>query len=189
MINQVFAGLDRTLTQFHAWALADLTSSTTKGMIAEYLVRCALGVDAEPAPEWDYVDIRTPSGFIEVKSASVLSSGPNRKVIQPAFGIERSKMAWSTLDSCWIETDPTRRRADIYVFCLHGETDPGRADALDISQWHFWAIPSVVIDRKCGLIQKTIRVSGIRSMRDEVAFPGLAGAIAATFAEGCVVAD
>ena len=76
-------------------------------------------------------------------------------------------------------------------FCVCGilhDVRQTREDALGISQWRFWVIPSVVIDRECGLIQKKIRVSGIRSMKDEVAFPGLSGAIAATFAEVCAIA-
>jgi hypothetical protein len=180
--GRVFKGLDRSLTQFHEWALGDLKSPTTKGMIAEYVVRSALGHDAEPVLEWDFVDIRTSSGTIEVKSTSSLSSGPDQKVISPKFGIERKKMTWSAVSNRWVEPDPTRRHADIYVFCLHAETNPVSANPLDMSQWRFWAISSRDLDQQLGLVSKSVSVTRLGAWRQMVVFQELADAVATAFA-------
>jgi hypothetical protein len=36
--------------------------NTTRGVLAEFLVARALGVDDQPRVEWNHVDLSTPSG-------------------------------------------------------------------------------------------------------------------------------
>ena len=171
-----FKGLDRTVTQFREWALADLKSPTTKGMIAEYLVRCAIGLDSAPALDWDYIDIRTESGSIEVKSASALSNGPIPQPIDRSFGIAIKKR-WDAAANNWAPHDLTRRHADIYVFCLHNELDPQQAHPLDTAQWQFWVITSAMIDKKCGLNAKTVGVGRLKKMAQAVFFQSLKNSV------------
>jgi hypothetical protein len=168
-----FRGLNRSVAQFREWALGDLKSPTTKGMIAEYLVRCAIGLDKAPALDWDYVDIRTPLGSIEVKSSSALSGGPVHRPVRPKFGIE-IKTPWDAIANDWAPHDPTRRHADVYVFCLHGETDSRQADPLDTTQWQFWIVPSVRLTAECGHSAKTVSVSRLSKIVQSVSFGDLA---------------
>ena len=171
-----FKGLDRTVTQFREWALADLKSPTTKGMIAEYLVRCAIGLDSAPALDWDHIDIRTESGSIEVKSASALSSGPTPQPAKPKFGIA-IKNSWDAAANNWAPHDPTRRHADIYVFCLHNELDPQQAHPLDTAQWQFWVVTSAMINKECGHNAKTVSVGPLKKMTQAVSFQSLKNSV------------
>lgn len=171
-----FKNLDRTVAQFREWALSDLTSPTTKGMIAEYLVRCAIGHDHAPALDWDFVDIRTPKGNLEVKSSSALTVGPSPRPRKAKFGIE-IKTPWDAATNDWAVLDKSRRHADVYVFCLHSQTNPHHADPIDTAQWAFWVVPSFILDRECGHGAKSVTPGRLTQIATSVPFRSLAEAV------------
>jgi hypothetical protein len=177
MTERAFLGLNRTATEFRAWVLSDLQSPTTRALVAEYAVRCA--VEGEPGPimDWDAADIRTPRGSIEVKSTSMPK---NRTAI---FEIERKKNGWDATNNAWFELDPTRRHADIYVLCLHMELNAAVADSLDMRQWRFFVVRSSVLDREFGLAAKTVNVNRISRLVPPIIYGELGAAVAACFAE------
>ncbi len=65
--------LSQTLLGFWRWAASDLVSNTLRGILAEYIVACALDLPQEVRVEWDAFDLKTAQGLkIEVKSAAYL---------------------------------------------------------------------------------------------------------------------
>ena len=63
------------LLEFWQWATSDLLNNSTRGILAEFLVATALGVNKGTRTEWDAYDITDKDGTkIEVKSSPYLQS-------------------------------------------------------------------------------------------------------------------
>ena len=77
--SERLAGTDSTVLDFWRWSTSDLMSNATRGVLAEYLVAVALGVDDQPRIEWDAVDLRYEGRGIEVKSAAHHQSWPQAR--------------------------------------------------------------------------------------------------------------
>lgn len=121
---------------FWKWAYSDLMQNTTRGIVAQYIVAWALGVDYEPNDPWRSYDILAPNGkHVEVKSTAhlqVWSHGENNRrhlfVIKPTLpytpenGLGKKK----------------KYNADIYVLCYFHELVMGKADPMNLAQWKFW---------------------------------------------------
>lgn len=152
-----FIGLDRSLDEFRRWALSDWKSPTTRALLAEYYVRCALGLDGEPAGDWEYVDIHLGNGKIEVKASAYLqpARGGDMKRTSPRFDIKEKEWAWSKEAWEWMRSESPKRWADCYVLCL--ESADAASGLLDLSQWEFFVLSTPVIDRTFGR-QKTVSV-------------------------------
>ena len=163
--NERFVGLDRSVDEFRRWALSDWRSPTTRGMLAEYFVRCATATDGRPAGDWNYVDIECSDGMtIEVKCSARLQPGKGGELVRrnPSFSIRQMTGAWSNREWAWLpKPDKPRRWADVYVLCLENETDPLKYDPLDLSQWEFFVIPTFRLDEKFGN-QKSVSVSRLQ---------------------------
>jgi len=88
-----FIGLDRSVDEFRRWALSDWKSPTTRAQLAEYYVRCALGLDDEPIGDWEHVDIYLGNDRIEVKASAHLqpARGGEMKRTSPRFDIKEGK--------------------------------------------------------------------------------------------------
>ncbi|TXR55488.1 hypothetical protein [Quadrisphaera setariae] len=137
-----FTGLDATVADFWRFALGDLRSNTTRGLLAEFLVQRAVGGDGV-REEWAKHDVTAADGTtIEVKSAARLQAWPQRRAAVPRFGGLRSR-TWT--DGVG-HTDVATHHAQVYVFCLHTETDPRAYDALDLDQWQFAALSRAVVE-------------------------------------------
>ncbi|ODS32188.1 MAG: hypothetical protein SCARUB_02707 [Candidatus Scalindua rubra] len=58
------------LSHFWQWSVSDLLSNATRGILAEFMVASALGINEGIRNEWDAYDLKTKSGIrIEVKSS------------------------------------------------------------------------------------------------------------------------
>jgi len=142
------------LRDFWRWSASDLLSNALRGVLAEFIVARALGVDtAGVRAEWDAVDLRTADGLaVEVKSAAYLQSWKQAKPSAITFGIAPAKAPWDAETNTYGEPG---RQADVYVFCLFAEQDRDRADPLDLDQWKFYILPTRVLDERLGP-QKTV---------------------------------
>jgi len=108
--------LNRTLLDFWRWSASDLVSNALRGILAEYIVACALGLPEGARVEWDAFDLKTPQGLsLEVKSAAYLQSWQQKALSQITFGIQPTR-AWEATTKDY--TGELRRQADLYVFCL-----------------------------------------------------------------------
>src|SRR6185437_13199042 len=82
------------LLDFWQWTASDLVSNSTRGVLAEFLVARALGVDTGVRDEWQAFDLKTPSGKkIEVKSAAYVQSWGQKELSKIVFSTRRS-VAW-----------------------------------------------------------------------------------------------
>ncbi len=91
---------------FYAWALPEtMTSPTARGLLAEYLVRRAVGETTQPAEDWHYVDIECKNGLkIEVKCSAYLQPRKDNtlaKIGSPKFSISQKKGAWCNREWDW----------------------------------------------------------------------------------------
>jgi hypothetical protein len=131
---------------FWQWAFSDIAGNALRGILAEYLVACALGVEDGTRTEWDAYDIRTRQGVkVEVKSAAYLQSWRQSKLSPITFGIQPA-FGWDA------ETGESgtehKRNADVYVFALLKHQDKATLNPLDINQWEFYVLPAVTLDER-----------------------------------------
>ena len=168
--------INRTLLDFWRWSSADLISNTLRGVLAEYLVACALNLPQEARVEWDAFDLRTPSGLkVEVKSAAYLQSWDQTAPSKVRFGISPTR-AFDEATNSYAEK--RKRQADIYVFCLLHHQDKATVDPLDMSQWTFYLLAAAALDAKMPA-QKSITLASLLKMNPvQCAYQELVQAIA-----------
>lgn len=131
---------------FWQWAFSDLVSNTLRGVFAEYLVACDLGVGEDVRTEWNAYDLRTRSGVtVEVKSAAYLQSWHQEKI---------SEIQWSIRPTCQWDAETNqlgterKRHAQVYVFVLLIHQEKPKLDPLNMEQWEFYVLPTAVLDKK-----------------------------------------
>ena len=65
----------------------------------------------------------------------------------------------------------------MYVFCLHHHLDQPTINPLDMTQWMFYILPTVALEREA-VEQKSISLNRLRQMGAvEVRFDGMADAV------------
>jgi len=132
-----------TVGDFWRWAINDLRDNTTRGMVAEFLVARAVGDLRERRENWANYDVVTPSGIrVEVKSSGRLRSWSQRQPARVTFGRILGR-AWDPDAQQWGEKREIQ--ADVFVFAIQTCTEPGRYDALDLSQWEFRVVSAARI--------------------------------------------
>ena len=143
------AGFD--LLEFWQWSASDLVDNTTRGVLAEFIVAKALGIDVHPvrvgwAP-WDLgMDLETDRPIrIEVKSAAFLQSWGQRRLSTVQFVVPKRRAFNSENNS--MEVIP-RRHANVYVFALLWHKDKPTLDPLNLDQWRFYVLPTRTLDER-----------------------------------------
>jgi hypothetical protein len=155
--------LNLKLIDFWRWSASDLVSNATRGILAEHIVAYALGLPDGVRAEWDAYDLRLPTESkpegikIEVRSASYLQSWFHNELSVISFNISPTRV-WDA-DTNTIATE-LKRQADIYVFCLLGHKEKETLDALNLSQWEFYVLPTTVLNEKAPT-QKKIRLASL----------------------------
>ena len=135
--TEVIAGASATVRDFWAWALSNLRSNAVRGMLAEYLVACAVGSRGRPRVDWDAYDVLTPrQERIEVKSGAYLQAWEQRRESAIIFRGLRAQ-SWNPRDGY---SGGASYNADVYVFAVLTATEHVGYDALDTGQWCFWVL-------------------------------------------------
>src|SRR5664279_277651 len=112
---EVIAGASATVRDFWAWALSNLRSNAVRGMLAEYLVACAVGSRGRPRVDWDAYDVLTPrQERIEVKSAAYLQAWEQRRESAIIFRGLRAR-SWNPREGY---SGGPSYNADVYVFAV-----------------------------------------------------------------------
>ncbi len=63
------------LSDFWQWAYSDVLGNTKRGILAEYLVALACGIENQERISWDVYDLKLENGIkIEVKSSAYIQS-------------------------------------------------------------------------------------------------------------------
>ncbi len=138
--------LKRSLLDFWRWSASDLVGNAMRGILAEYIVACALDLPDCVRVEWDAFDIKTPCGLkIEVKSAAFLQSWHQKTLSKITFGIQPT-LAWDAGTNMY--KSERRRQADIYIFCLLHYKDKTTVDPMNMEQWTFYILPASVLDER-----------------------------------------
>lgn len=163
------------LQGFWQWSGSDLLSNVWRGVLAEYLVACDLGVNEGTRVEWNAYDLKTKSGVtVEVKSAAYLQSWNQEKYSSILFDI-RQTQGWDAETNEYSEE--RKRQADVYVFCLLAHKDKATVDPLDASQWRFFVLPTSKLNEALG-DQKKLSFSTLMALSpQEAAFGEIGKAI------------
>lgn len=135
-----------TLLDFWSWAFSDVLTNTTRGMVAEFIVATALGIDInKPRDGWAIFDLTYKNHGVEVKSASYHQRWYQQRISTISFNVPKRK-GW---DANTNKLDPiSRRQADIYVLSLLGEKDREKVNPLNLNQWEFWIVDTSFFDNR-----------------------------------------
>jgi hypothetical protein len=178
--REAFHGADGprefALVDFWRWSASDLVSNATRGVLAEYIVARALGVDDpdEVRTEWDAYDLVSPSGIkVEVKSTAFIQSWGQTGPSRPRFSIRESR-PWDA-DTGRMATD-LGRAADVYVFALLHHRDQDTLDPMDLDQWSFYVVSTKSLkEQKRG--QKSISLPALERIAESMRFDEVAEAV------------
>jgi len=155
--------LDFKLVDFWTWNQSDLIENRNRGVLAEFLVRQALGLDNPTRLEWDAFDLITADGLkIEIKSAAYIQAWKQKKYSSISFDIKPTK---TLLADNNYSTESTRQ-SDIYVFCLLHHQDQDTIDPMNLDQWTFFLTTTQILNRKLPK-QKSISISTIETIPHE----------------------
>jgi hypothetical protein len=133
---------------FWQWAASDLLGNTFCGWFAEFLVASDLGITGATRNGWEGFDLQTKDGVrIEVKASAYLQSWKQKRLSDPAFSVRPAK-AWDPKTDTF--TDAPDRHSDVYVFCLLHHTDKATVDPLDVTQWTFFVLSTLAINKRLG---------------------------------------
>jgi len=161
-----FTGLDARVVDFWRFAMSDLRTNTVRGVLAEFLVREAVG-GHEPREEWAAYDVVTPDGItIEVKSSAYLQVWAQTRPSRIVFSGLRGR-TWTVNGHA---AEPTYN-AQVYVFCVQTADDHEHYDPLDVHQWDFYVLPVAV------LIQLGCTSLGLAAVRQHAGAPIPFGAL------------
>lgn len=164
------------LVSFWQWSSSDVVSNVTRGVLAEYLVAQALGVARDSVrEEWASYDLRALDGTpVEVKSAAYIQSWHQDQLSRITFRVPKTR-AWDK-DSNQ-QSEHTRRQADVYVFALLAHPHQRTLEPLDVSQWEFFAVPTIALDHR-KRSQHSITLPSLRTLSGEsISFSGLKHAV------------
>lgn len=157
---------------FDALVSKPLVSNAFRGTLVEAIIAEAL----EPewrwcADGWGAFDFEGPNGIgLEVKQSAARQSWhePTDKECVPRFDI--AERSWQWRDNAWHEE--RGRAAAIYIFAHHPVFDPALADHRDPLQWDFYVLATTKLPA-----QKSIGLSGVRSLAAPVSFADLKAAV------------
>lgn len=143
------APLDFDVLEFWRWSTSDLVDNTTRGVLAEFIVAKALGIDTTlPREGWATWDLNwrvapDTTLAIEVKSAAYLQSWGQKRLSTIQFVVPRRR----GFDAVANELEQSAsRHAHVYVFCLLAHQDKTTIEPTDLDQWRFWAVPTKHLD-------------------------------------------
>jgi hypothetical protein len=139
-------GTSLTLLDFWAWAFSDVLTNTSRGVLAEFIVAHALGLDIQkPREAWARYDLEYQGLGIEVKSAAYHQRWYQKKMSSITFGVPKRR-GWDA-QSGHMEQDSIRQ-ASVYVLCLLAEKDRSQVSPLQLDQWQFWVVPTEFFDQR-----------------------------------------
>jgi hypothetical protein len=137
--DEPFVGVRARIRDFWSFALSDLQSNVTRGVLAEFLVARAVGATESVRASWDNYDVSAPDGTrIEVKSAAYLQSW-RQGTHSPIRFTGLSGLRWDD-EAGW--GDDREVRADVFVFGVQTCRTHADFDPLDVGQWEWYVVPA-----------------------------------------------
>src|SRR5690606_33133494 len=131
--------LGLSLLDFWRWSYSDILSNTMRGVLAEFIVATALGIDIKTArKEWEAFDLLTENNLkVEVKSCAYLQTWKQNDYSKIGFSCGTSKSWDYNTDK---RSNEAKRHADVYVFCLLKHKIKSSINPLDLNQWEFYVV-------------------------------------------------
>lgn len=155
------SGLGVSLVDFWAWSASDIVSNATRGVLAEYIVASAVGAVGSVRDEWAAYDLKSPYGTtIEVKSAAYIQSWHQVRHSLISFSCPKTRALIGDTNQY---SEVAQRQAQVYVFALLAHKEQATLDPLDVSQWEFFVVPTVVLDER-KRSQASITINSLRAL-------------------------
>lgn len=160
--------LPLALVDFWAWAYSDVLSNTERGVLAEFLVAAALGIDLKtPRSAWSKFDLLYRDKGIEVKSASYHQRWHQERMSNIAFNIP-ARRAWD--EGTNVQDKDPKRHAFLYILCLLAEQERTLVNPLNLDQWRFWVVPTRFFDERKRSQHSITLASLLRERGDSIPF-------------------
>ena len=141
------------MLDFWEWAYSDVISNSNRGILAEYLVASALGIEKGTRTPWDNYDLLLDDKIkIEVKSSSYLQAWGQKKLYDIKFSTS-IKYEWCAATNAYNYEQGKKRLADVFVFCLLKEKIQEDLNPLDLKQWDFYVLSTQRLNEKIGCQQ------------------------------------
>ncbi len=162
--NELFKFHNRSIgfpiVDFWRWNQSDLIENRNRGILAEFIVKSALRIEADTRLEWDAHDFETNDKIkIEVKSAAYIQAWEQTKLSAIQFDIAPKKQLQK--DNNYSEDRV--RSADVYIFCLLHHKDQDSINPMELSQWTFYLVLTKDLDAVIPM-QKSISISTIEML-------------------------
>ncbi|BBX06745.1 hypothetical protein MAIC_15480 [Mycolicibacterium aichiense] len=142
---------------FLNWAYSNLLTNTTRGVLAEYIVAKACGVDGKPRVEWHKYDLDIGGIWVEVKSSAFVQSWTQTGPSKITFNICATK-GWDEPTNTYEAS--AQRSAHVYVFCLLNGEHRDAINPLAVAQWTFYVLPASKLPE-----QKSIGLGPLKALR------------------------
>lgn len=166
--------LNFALLDFWRWSASDTLSNTTRGVLAEFIVAKALGIENTVRVEWNACDLICRNGMkVEVKASSYLQSWRQSRLSKVVFSISKAR-TWNP-DTNALSTDACRI-ADVYVFALLKHKDKKSVDLLNLDQWNFYVVPTCTLDGYARS-QSSITLASLENLASAKSFSQLRDAV------------
>ncbi|MEF2175998.1 MAG: hypothetical protein V3575_05980 [Candidatus Absconditabacteria bacterium] len=146
--------LEFNILDFWSWSSSDLLNNTMRGILAEFIIAKALGIDNSYRVEWNEYDLVYDDLKIEVKSGAYIQSWEQQKFSNIVLTIKPTKDQKCT--NC-------KRQSDIYIFAILSHKDSKTINPLNLEQWDFYIIKTSILNEKLGE-QKTIVLNGLLNL-------------------------
>ncbi|HHU26851.1 MAG TPA: hypothetical protein GXZ56_09575 [Bacteroidales bacterium] len=153
--------LDFSIVDFWKWNQSDFIENRNRGILAEYLIKQALGIESSTRLEWDSFDFKTKENVkIEVKSAAFIQAWEQTKLSSIRFDIAPKR----TLLKDGNYSEKKVRNSDLYIFCLLHHKDQNTINPMDLSQWTFYLVLTEEINQTCK-DQLSVGISTLERLR------------------------
>lgn len=168
--------LSINLLSFWQWSGSELLDNTLRGVLAEFIVASKLNCIQSTRQEWDAYDLITEDGIkVEVKSSAYLQSWQQKQFSSISFGV-RPTRGWDAKTN--VTSEAQKRHSDVYVFSLLKHKDKSTVNPLNLSQWTFYVVPTLKLDKELKPMQKNISLSKLTQLSPtEVSYETLDEAI------------
>ena len=150
-----------TLLDFWRWSASNVLENTLRGVFAEFIVACSLGVHKKQRVEWEPFDLLSDENVrIEVKSAAYVQAWEQTHFSAISFDIRPTSL-WDKKTRTYSATK--ERRSDLYIFCVLGCSDSWDVDPFELCQWAFYILPTSQLELKVPK-QKTISLARLEKL-------------------------
>lgn len=136
--------------QYWAWSHSNLSANIERGIVAEFLVASALGVDGDPnlRDPWGDSDIIVGDMRVEVKASAYIQDWNQKDFSRIVFSGLRGRWLIEGVDNQGdsippeLNTEPGGKnyKSHVYVLTVQKHQDHGTFDLLDLNQWDFYVL-------------------------------------------------